>query len=158
MKIEQVGIDTVIPYEFNARHHPEEQINRIANSINEFGFNQPIVIDESNIVLVGHGRLAAAKKLGLKTIPVLRKEDLGEAEKKAYRIIDNKLTDDSSWLTDNLNLDLEFLEDQDFDLEPWGLKELILTSISGKEINEDIGEGVAVCICPNCSHEHAKKE
>jgi DNA modification methylase len=124
MKTQEIEISKLIPYEFNNRNHNEEQVNRIANSIKEFGFNQPIVIDESNIILVGHGRHLAALKLGLKEVPVLIKSGLSEAQKKAYRILDNKLQNDSTWSFDNLELELGFLEDNGFELEPWGLDEL----------------------------------
>jgi DNA modification methylase len=124
MDVTYQPIQGVIPYEFNARTHDETQVNRIANSIKEFGFNQPIVIDEQNIVIVGHGRLLAAKKLGLSEVPVLKKAGLSEAQKKAYRILDNKLQNDSSWSFDNLELDLGFMEDNGIDLEAWGLDEL----------------------------------
>lgn len=124
MKTEKIAINKIIPYEFNNRNHNEQQVDRIANSIKEFGFNQPIVIDESNIILVGHGRHLAALKLGLKEVPVLIKKDLSETQKKAYRILDNKLQNDSTWSFDNLELELGFLEDNGFELEPWGLDEL----------------------------------
>lgn len=124
MKIETLLISKLIPYEFNNRNHSEEQVDLIANSIKEFGFNQPIVIDESNIILVGHGRLLAAQKLGLKEVPILQLKDLTETQKKAYRILDNKLQNDSTWSFDNLELELGFLEDNGFDLEAWGLDDL----------------------------------
>lgn len=124
MKIETAKIGDLIPYEFNNRVHGEEQVDRIANSIKEFGFNQPIVVDESNIILVGHGRLAAAKKLKLKDVPILRKAGLSETQKKAYRILDNKLQNDSTWDFNNLELELGFLEDNGLDLESWGLDDL----------------------------------
>lgn len=124
MKIEQEKIENLIPYGFNNRIHSDEQIDRIANSIKEFGFNQPLVIDGSKIVIVGHGRLMAAKKLGLSTVPVVRKTDLTEAQIKAYRILDNKLQDDSEWELDNLQLELSNLEDLGFDLDVWNLREL----------------------------------
>ncbi len=123
--MDKIKIEKLIPYEFNNRNHNEEQVNRIANSINEFGFNQPIVIDESNIILVGHGRHLAALKLGLKEVPVLIKSGLSETQKKAYRILDNKLQNDSTWSFDNLELELGFLEDHGFELEPWGLDVLL---------------------------------
>jgi hypothetical protein len=122
--MKNIAIEKLIPYEFNNRNHNEEQVNRIANSIKEFGFNQPIVIDENNIILVGHGRHLAALKLGLKEVPVLIKSGLSETQKKAYRILDNKLQNDSTWSFDNLELELGFLEDNAFQLEPWGLDEL----------------------------------
>lgn len=134
----------IIPYEFNNRNHSEQQVDRIANSIKEFGFNQPIVIDESNIVLVGHGRLSAAHKLGLKEVPVLIKKDLSETQKKAYRILDNKLQNDSTWSFDNLELELGFLEDNGFELEPWGLGDLLIkpslldeVDLGGEDRNSD---------------------
>lgn len=124
METVEAKIDSLIPYEFNNRNHDEQQVDRIANSIQSFGFNQPIVVDENNVILVGHGRLLAAQKLGLKTAPVLKKTGLTETQKKAYRILDNKLQNDSTWSFDNLELELGFLEDNGFELEPWGLEEL----------------------------------
>ena len=124
MDIESKKLSSLIMYDFNNRNHDQKQIDLIANSIKEFGFNQPIVIDESNIILVGHGRLLAAQKLGLKEVPTLQLKDLTETQKKAYRILDNKLQNDSTWSFDNLELELGFLEDNGFDLSAWGLDSL----------------------------------
>ena len=140
MNIIQADPRSLIPYELNNRKHPEQQINRIANSISEFGFNQPIIVDEQNIVLVGHGRLAAALKLGLDKVPVLQVLGLTEAKKKAYRILDNKLQNDSEWDFNNLELELAHLEDLGFELEPWGLDEL-LPKGDEPEVYEDDGGG-----------------
>lgn len=82
MKIENFKIDSIIPYEFNSKLHDEDQVNKIANSIKEFGFNQPLVIDENNIIVVGHGRYLAAKKLDLIEIPCIQLKDLSEGKKK----------------------------------------------------------------------------
>lgn len=117
-------INDLIPYEFNNRNHSEQQIERIAKSISEFGFNQPIVIDEANVILVGHGRLAAAKYLGLEDVPVHVVKGLTDEQKRAYRILDNKLQNDSTWSFNNLELELGYLEDEGFDLPTWGLDEL----------------------------------
>lgn len=143
MKTQEIEVSKLIPYEFNNRNHNEEQVNRIANSIKEFGFNQPIVIDESNIILVGHGRHLAALKLGLKEVPVLIKSGLSETQKKAYRILDNKLQNDSTWSFDNLELELGFLEDNGFELEPWGLDDLLIVpeDINPPEIADGDGSG-----------------
>lgn len=142
MKIEQKQIDSVLPYEFNNRKHNETQVERIAKSIKEFGFNQPIVTDEDNIILVGHGRLLAARALGLDKVPVVQLKELSEENKKAYRILDNKLQNDSTWDFDNIGLELGFLEDQGFDLEGWGLDELKdLFPIDEPEVTEDEGAG-----------------
>ena len=124
MEILQAKTADLIPYGFNNRDHSQQQIDRIANSINEFGFNQPIVVDEQNIVLVGHGRLEAAKKLGLEDVPVLKKIGLSETQKKAYRILDNKLQNDSTWNTESLEIEFAALEEADFDLEAFGLDDL----------------------------------
>lgn len=124
MQIVEVEINKIVPYEKNPRQHGEQQINRIASSIAEFGFNQPVVIDENSIVLVGHGRLAAAKKIGLKSIPTLRLVGLSEAQKKAYRIIDNKLQNDSTWQIEDLGMELQSLEEFGFDLDLYGLDDL----------------------------------
>lgn len=142
MNITQLAVSSIVPYEFNNRVHSEEQIDRISRSIKEFGFNQPIVIDESNVVLVGHGRLFAALKLGLDKVPVLKKTGLSEVQKKAYRILDNKLQNDSTWSFDNLELELGLLEDEGFELEPWGLDDLReLLGQDDPELSEDEGPG-----------------
>lgn len=124
MEIIKAKTADLIPYGFNNRIHGEQQVDRIANSINQFGFNQPIVVDENNIILVGHGRFEAAKKLGLEQVPVLKKANLSETEKRAYRILDNKLQNDSSWNIESLELELSALEDADFNLESYGLDDL----------------------------------
>lgn len=145
----------------NNREHPQEQIDRIANSIAEFGFNQPIVVDENNIILVGHGRLAAAQKLGLEEVPVLQKIGLSEAQKKAYRILDNKLQNDSTWDVDSLKLELEALEEADFDLEAWGLDALKLPDLSpGTEAEQGALDVVQPDFvkCPSCDHVFDAKE
>jgi len=131
MDIVEADINSVIPYAFNNRKHGAVQVERIANSIQSFGFNQPIVVDEGSVILVGHGRLEAAKRLGLKTVPVLRIENLTPTQKKAYRILDNKLQNDSEWDFDSLRIELAELEEADFDLDEWGLNDL--TSLFEKE-------------------------
>ena len=130
MDIAQAKTADLIAYGFNNRIHSQEQVDRIANSINEFGFNQPIVVDEQNIVLVGHGRLEAAKKLGLEDVPVLKKIGLSETQKKAYRILDNKLQNDSTWDFANLDLELQALTEASFDLSTYGLDVLLGTALS----------------------------
>lgn len=137
MEIQQASTASLIPYERNNRQHSQQQVDRIANSIAEFGFNQPIVVDENNIVLVGHGRLEAAKKLGLSDVPIMRKTGLTETQKKAYRILDNKLQNDSTWDAESLNLELAALEDADFNLAAWGLDDLAKLFPDEKTAEED---------------------
>lgn len=117
MKIQNVKIDALIPYEFNNKIHDEQQINRIANSIKEFWFTQPLVIDKNNIVIIWHGRLQWAKKLWLEEVPCIIKDELSESQIKKLRIIDNKLNESERDLW-NLKLELDELWDLNFwDLE-----------------------------------------
>lgn len=113
MDIKEISVEQLIPYEFNNKLHDATQVNRIANSIKEFWFLQPLVIDKNNVVIVGHGRLEWAKKLWLKTVPCLMAENLTEQQIKKYRILDNKLNE-SEWDVENLKLELDELPDLDF--------------------------------------------
>ena len=99
--IEEIEIDKLIPYHNNPRKNLN--VDKVASSITEFGFQQPIVVDKNYVVIVGHTRLQASKKLGLKKVPVFI-ADLSESKAKAYRIADNRLNEDSSWDYDFLIL------------------------------------------------------
>ena len=114
------NIDDLIPYDTNPRIHQPKQINQVAKSIQEFGWTMPILIDEQNEIIAGHGRLLAGKQLGFKTVPCIIAEGWSEAQKKAYCIADNKLTENSTWKYDDLRLNMEFLNDQGFDLTTTG--------------------------------------
>ena len=111
-------IDTnkIVPYEKNAKRHPDNQIDIIASSIDKFKFDQPIVIDENNVIIKGHGRLLGAKRLGLKSVPVIIRTDMTEAEKKASRLADNK-SNESDWDWELLNVELDELKDLDIDID-----------------------------------------
>lgn len=98
------------PYKKNAKKHSKEQVEQIANSIKEFGFTQPVIIDKHNSVVAGHGRILGAKKAGLKQVPTVCLEDLTEEQIKAYRLVDNKLNE-SEWDTELLNTELQELWD-----------------------------------------------
>lgn len=141
MKTVDMRVADLIPYEFNNKVHDSEQVNRIANSIREFWFTQPLVVDQNNVVIIGHGRLLAAMKLGMETVPVLKIENLTETQIKKLRILDNKLNESER---DEENLKLE-LEQLDWDLSIWELElkaedlfELELEEIDdGNEVEED---------------------
>lgn len=141
MKTVDMKVADLIPYEFNNKVHDSEQVNRIANSIREFWFTQPLVVDQNNVVIIGHGRLLAAMKLGMETVPVLKIENLTETQIKKLRILDNKLNESER---DEENLKLE-LEQLDWDLSIWELElkaedlfELELEEIDdGNEVVED---------------------
>ena len=110
--IELREADSLIPYSNNPKAHPESQVNKIASSIKNYGWDQPIVVDGEGEIIKGHGRLQAAQKLGLEEVPVIERSDLSDAEAKAARIADNK-TAESEWLDDELATELELLDDFD---------------------------------------------
>ena len=112
----------IIPYVNNPREHSEEQITHLASSIREFGFTNPILIDENNTVIAGHGRLMAAKRVNLEQVPTIRLEGLTEAQRKAYVIADNQMGLTSTWDDDLLKVTLQELSEMDFDLSllGWG--------------------------------------
>lgn len=112
-------IDRIIPYVHNNKHHPTEQVDKIASAIAEYGFDVPIVVDEDGIILKGHGRHLAAQKIGLKEAPVIVRTDLSPAQKKACRIADNKVAE-SSYNFEALKLEMEALSEMNFDLELTG--------------------------------------
>ena len=126
LKILYRPVNDLIPYANNARTHSEEQVNQIASSIKEFGFNNPILVDEQGGVIAGHGRLKAAKKLGLKVIPTIELTGLSEAQKKAFILADNRIALNSGWDIDLLRIELQEL--QDTDLAP-------VTGFSDEELN-----------------------
>lgn len=113
MEVVDLEVNKLIPYDFNNKEHNKEQVKMIANSIKEFGFLQPIVVDANNIVVVGHWRLLAAKELGMDKVPCIKAEDLTEEQIKKYRILDNKLNE-SDWNELNLREELGMLEDMNF--------------------------------------------
>ena len=113
MKIIETDINKLIPYEFNNKIHDETQINRIANSIKEFWFTQPIVIDKNNVVIIGHWRLESAKKLWLEKVPCVILDELSDKQIQKLRILDNKLNE-SEYDLANLKTELDSLWDLNF--------------------------------------------
>ena len=141
MKIEELNINKIRMYEHNAKEHPEEQIQQIIKSVEEFGFNDPIAIDENNVIIEGHGRMMALERLGWKKVPVIRLSHLDENKKKAYIIAHKKLTMNTGFDIEKLTEELEFLKTQDYDLTQTGYtwEELdgILNTDNPEEIEED---------------------
>ena len=127
MQIEHLALDALIPYARNARTHSDEQTAQIAGSIREFGFTNPVLIDGEGGIIAGHGRVMAARKLGLDNVPCIRLGHLTESQKRAYVIADNKLALNSGWDEKMLALELADLRDASFDLD--------LTGFSGKELD-----------------------
>jgi DNA modification methylase len=118
-KIEWRSVDKLIPYAKNARTHSDEQVAQIAGSIKEFGFNNPVLVDKENSVIAGHGRLMAARKLGMDKVPVVELEHLTKSQRKAYVLADNRIALNSGWDTSMLTLELQDLKD-DIDLSLLG--------------------------------------
>ena len=110
------------PYKKNAKKHNKEQVEQIANSIKEFGFTQPVIIDKYDCVVAGHGRILGAKKAGLKQVPTVCLDELTEEQIKAYRLVDNKLNE-SEWDYSLLDEEIEQLTDIDMDL--FGFDEVV---------------------------------
>lgn len=119
MNIKMMRIDIITPYKKNAKKHPKEQVEHIANSIREFGWQQPLVVDKDNVLVIGHGRLLAAKRLGLKEVPVVMADQLSEQQIAALRLADNK-TNESEW--DFGLLDMELEDISDIDMEQFGFE------------------------------------
>lgn len=163
LKVETMKVADLVPYAMNARQHTEQQVDQIAASIAEFGMNDPIAVWHNKngqpIIVEGHGRLLALEKLGVKECPVIMLDHLTDAQRKAYTLIHNQLTLNSSWDLDKLNTELESLAD-DFDLDFYGF------NLPDKDFNPDDFFNDApkddqwdkdkkskTCKCPKCGYE-----
>ena len=109
-----VLVSDLIPYARNSRTHSDVQVNKIASSIKEFGFLNPVLIDKDNGIIAGHGRVMAAQKLGLKEVPVLQIGHLSDTQKRAYIIADNRLALDAGWDEEMLRVEFDFLGNDGF--------------------------------------------
>lgn len=144
-KIELQKTAILLPYARNSRTHSDAQIQQIASSIKEFGFTNPILIDENNQIIAGHGRLSAAHLLKIKEVPCIRLAHLTEAQKKAYVIADNKLALNAGWDDAMLALELKDLESENFDLSLTGFNEdelakLLVEAVEGQTDPDDVPE------------------
>lgn len=143
LKVEYRNTADLIPYVNNARTHNDQQVSQIAASIKEFGFNNPILLDGENGVIAGHGRLLAAKKLGMQTVPCIELKHLSETQKKAYILADNRLAELAEWDTEMLNMELGDLSTEGFDIDLTGfsLDDLnISDSDGGGELDDPAAE------------------
>jgi ParB-like chromosome segregation protein Spo0J len=119
-QIEHIAVDALVPYARNSRTHSQEQISQVAASIREFGFTNPVLIDGQGGIIAGHGRVMAARQLGIAEVPCIRLAHLTEDQKRAYVIADNKLALNSEWDENLLDAELEILNDAGFDLTSVG--------------------------------------
>ena len=146
LQVETVSVSALQPYARNARTHTKKQIRQIAASIEEFGWTNPVLIDGEGGIIAGHGRVEAAKLLGLETVPTIRLQDMTEAQKRAYIIADNRLAELAGWDQEVLAIELRALGEiaLDFDLEITGFEtteiDLLIESLdeSGSEDEADI--------------------
>ena len=122
-KVKRVKVSKLIPYDRNPKIHPDNQIKELANSISEWGWTIPILVDEKDMVIAGHGRLYAAQQLGIKEVPTIVAEGWSEEKKKAYVIADNKLAEKGEWDTSLLYSELKEINDSNFDLFLTGMGE-----------------------------------
>ena len=161
-QLEQIATAELIPYARNARTHSPSQVAGIAGSIREFGFNNPVLIDQDNGIIAGHGRVLAAQQLGLATVPCLRLGHLTKTQRKAYILADNRLAELAGWDTEMLALEIADLRLDDVDLELLGFDDDALVDLLGqvatdtdtspdefKEMDEDIDTDHE---CPKCGY------
>jgi ParB-like chromosome segregation protein Spo0J len=163
MKIEMWPIDRPIPYDKNPRKNDGAAVGKVKVSIATFGFLQPIVCDEHDVILAGHTRHRAGYELGMMEVPVLVATGLSPAQAKAYRLADNRVAEESSWANDLLSLELNELQLANFDLNllgfnPEEMATLFAGSLMFEPSSQDdqgkLDEKTKVC-CPKCGHEFA---
>nr|WP_255610605.1 site-specific DNA-methyltransferase [Lysobacter sp. ESA13C] len=145
MKVEQRPIEALIPFSRNARTHSDAQVAQIAASILEFGWTNPILVDGTNGIIAGHGRLLAARQLGLARMPVIELAHLTPAQKRAYVIADNRLAENAGWDEELLKLELAELRDAEFDLDLLGfteeeLDDLLIDDQAGLTDDDEVPE------------------
>ncbi|CUW39685.1 putative Phage related DNA methyltransferase [Magnetospirillum sp. XM-1] len=136
-RVEQWPVARLMPYARNARTHSESQVSEIAASIGRFGFNNPVLVDEQGMIIAGHGRVLAAKRLGLEVVPVVPLPHLTEAEKRAYILADNKLAEKAGWDEDLLRLELADLQDLDIDLGVIGFEDKEIDRLLAEDDPDD---------------------
>ena len=163
MKIIQKNANELIPYEKNAKKHDETQIKNVAESIKQYGFVQPVVVDKDNVIVIGHCRVLAAKQLNMETVPCVIADNLTEDEVRAYRLVDNKSRELSEWNFDRLEYEYTRLAESGVNLEEFGFnintEEVVEKENATKEqgINDceefdldDFDDEQFEYCCPNC--------
>jgi len=162
LKIEYLLATDLVPYENNSRTHSQQQVDQIKRSMNEFGFTNPILLDENNGIIAGHGRLQAAQELDIKLVPTITLKGLTKAQRKAYVIADNQLALNAGWDNNILAQELSELEKLNFDLDLIGFDNNEISGLmfedkehypdsSAKEIDpDDYNMGHQ---CPKCGFE-----
>ena len=166
-KIEYINVDKLSAYETNSRTHSDDQIKQIADSIKEFGFTNPVLIYQDGTIIAGHGRVEAAKQIGMDEVPCLRLSHLTEAQRKAYVIADNKLALNAGWDDALLRDEIESLQGLDYNIALLGFSDGELHEILGEisfdpATEEDQGKLDQLdpkwVACPHCGKEFDLRE
>ena len=161
MEIENIPISELVPYSKNPRRN-EKAVDTVMKSIKAFGFKVPIILDKNNEIIAGHTRLKAAIQLGLKEVPIIRADELNEAQVRAFRIMDNKSSEFAEWEMDLLKGELQSLDLSDADLELTGfdLREIgdILDDTPNEEIEQIDQLGKHTIECPKCKHRFERRK
>lgn len=162
LKVEEVPTESLIPYARNAKIHTNEQIDQICESIGEFGFNDPVAVwdgPEGPEIIEGHGRVMAAKKLGLEVVPVVRLDHLTDDQRRAYGIVHNKLTMNTGWDFAKLEKELDELS-PNFDMGDFGFESFDYDPDSLFDSPQPAAQGESsqpsptkTVVCPECGHE-----
>ena len=137
-EMQLISVDQLVPYVNNARTHSPEQINKIRSSLREFGFVNPLIIDRDHNVIAGHGRLEAAKAEGYTEVPCVFVDEMTETQKKAYILADNRMALDAGWDDDLLRVELEALQDLDFDLGLTGFDEKEIADLFATDNDSEV--------------------
>lgn len=137
--IEHIATEKLIPYARNSRTHSEEQVAQVAASMREFGFTNPVLIDAGGVIVAGHGRVMAAKSIGLKEVPCIRLGHLTESQIRAYVIADNKLAENAGWDEDMLRIEMQALQADDFDLGLLGFGDAEIAELLKEDIEPSEG-------------------
>ena len=156
MKVQQKPIEEIIPYARNPRKN-EDAIAKVAASIKEFGWQQPIVVDSEMVIVAGHTRLQAANKLNLKKVPIVVADNLTPTQVKAYRLADNRISEESKWDYELLEIEFNELIEENFDITLTGFDLDEINKKDNTEAPEDFKEYGADIktsnICPKCNYE-----
>jgi len=142
ISFDEISVDDLIPYARNARIHTDAHVNQLAGSIREFGFNVPVVVDKDKTIIAGHGRVLAARKLGIEKVPVVIVSHLTETQKRAFILADNKIHDNSSFDYEMLQNELQDLLSNDFDISLSGFEDFETSSLSSSSMFDDLESGV----------------
>ena len=156
LKIERLKIGELKPYENNPRHN-DEAVQYVANSIREFGFKVPIIIDKDNVIIAGHTRLKAAELLGLEEVPCIRADDLTEEQAKAFRLADNKVGEIATWDPEKLDIELGDIE---LDMSGFGFLEMEDVNLDHFFEDTSVEKGDTppeTITCPYCHKEFIKE-